>query len=52
VFVAANPAFVDLTSSRVVSYWNCYYRERYPQLGDYPGAQLISSLKLAAAQAE
>jgi hypothetical protein len=49
-FVAANTRFLDLTSSRVVSYWNCYYRVQYPELSEYPGFQLISSLKHAAAQ--
>ena len=49
VFVAANPGFLDLTSSRVVSYWNCYYRFEYPQLSEYPGFQLISSLRRAPA---
>jgi hypothetical protein len=28
-FLAENPAFLELTSQRVTSYWNCYYRSRY-----------------------
>ena len=47
-FVAANPGFLDVTYQRVVSYWNCYYRHRYPKLSDYPGSALISSLRAAA----
>ena len=49
-FGAANPEFLELTSQRVVSYWNCYYRSQYPRLSDYPGFQLMSSLKRAAAE--
>jgi hypothetical protein len=49
-FLAANPDFLDLTSQRVVSYWNCYYRYRYPKLSDYPGFALISSLRAAGAE--
>ncbi|MFC4010818.1 hypothetical protein ACFOY2_26560 [Nonomuraea purpurea] len=29
-FIAANPDFLFLTSQRVASYWNCYYRNRFP----------------------
>ena len=49
-FVARNPAFVDLMAQRVVSYWNCYYRDRYPALADYPGVALVSSLRRAGAE--
>lgn len=48
-FVADNPAFVDLTAQRVLSYWNCYYRYAYPEREDYPGFSLISSLRRAGA---
>jgi hypothetical protein len=47
-FTASNPGFVFLTSQRVTSYWNCYYRNRYPHQY-YPGRILIDSLKQAAA---
>jgi len=49
-FLAENPAFLELTSQRVVSYWNCYYRSRYFIWADYPGFQLLSSLHAAALQ--
>jgi len=48
-FVADNPAFVELTAQRVASYWDCYYRYRYPRRADYPGFTLLSSLRAAGA---
>jgi hypothetical protein len=48
-FAAANPGFMALTAARVTSYWDCYYRHDYPRLSDYPGFQLISSLRRIAA---
>jgi hypothetical protein len=47
-FARANAPFVDLTARRVVSYWNEYYRDRYPTLDEYPGSALIASLRQAA----
>ncbi|MGW4091529.1 hypothetical protein [Nocardia sp. NPDC004750] len=47
-FSATNPHFIRLTSQRVASYWNCYYRHRYTHR-DYPGRLLIDSLQDAAA---
>jgi hypothetical protein len=55
-FVADNPAFFDLTSQRVTSYWSCYYRLRFPvmrpmpdsKFEEYPGFLLIRSLRAAA----
>ena len=52
-FAATNPDFLHLTSQRVASYWNCYYRHRgahhrYAHR-DYPGRVLINSLQDAAA---
>ncbi len=49
-FLAENPAFLELTSQRVASYWNCYYRSHYFIRADYPGFRLLSSLRAAALQ--
>lgn len=43
-FVAENPAFMATTRSRAVSYWNCYYRQQYPKLSDYPGVKALDAL--------
>lgn len=48
-FLAGNPGFLALTSQRVTSYWNCYYRSKYPDRRDYPGHTLLLSLQNAAA---
>jgi hypothetical protein len=52
-FVAGNPDYVDLTAQRVTSYWDRYYRWRFPRtqerlspnVSDYPGFQLIGLLR-------
>lgn len=44
-FVEENPAAMALTSARVMSYWNCYYRHRFPDRTNYVGHRLIAVLK-------
>jgi hypothetical protein len=46
-FLVENPELLRKTHARVVSYWNCCYRHRYPNLQDYPGHQVASSLTRA-----
>lgn len=48
-FTAENPDFMTLTHQRAISYWSCYYRWRFPEFDHYPGAQVIASLRSAAA---
>ncbi|WP_045695567.1 hypothetical protein [Streptomyces rubellomurinus] len=48
-FIARNPRFFGRTERRVVSYWACYYRRRYPEFAAYPGSLLVKSLRRAAA---
>ncbi len=43
-FSAQNPEFVRRTKSRIVSYWNCYYRRRFPSFAVYPGFLVSQSL--------
>jgi hypothetical protein len=47
-FAAGNSDYVFLTSQRVASYWNCYYRGKFPHRS-YPGRILIDSLNNVAA---
>ncbi|MGW3152499.1 hypothetical protein ACWDG1_49720 [Streptomyces sp. NPDC001177] len=47
-FIARNPAFFARTERRVVSYWSCYYRWRFPEFGTYPGCHLLDLLRAAA----
>lgn len=44
-FAAANPDLIDLTYQRAASYWDCYYRWRYPDLSSYPGIAVISAIR-------
>ncbi|CAL9554759.1 hypothetical protein SUDANB108_04539 [Streptomyces sp. enrichment culture] len=47
-FIARNPGFFARTEHRVVSYWACYHRERFPDFGTYPGGHLLELLRTAA----
>jgi hypothetical protein len=43
-FVAENREFMRLTRERMISYWDCYYRLRYPLLSDYVGTKVLAAL--------
>ncbi len=47
-FIARNPGFFARTERRVVSYWSCYYRWKFPVFGTYPGCHLLGLLRAAA----
>lgn len=49
-FIAHNPAFFARTERRAVSYWDCYYRGRYPEFGTYPGSALLEAFRAAASE--
>lgn len=40
-FIAENPKFYHTIESRVVSYWDCYYRHKYPNKEVYVGIEII-----------
>ena len=40
-FVNDNPCFIQITKSRVTSYWNEYYRRQYPKKEDYVGFRIL-----------
>lgn len=42
-FIEENPAFFQLLKQRIISYWNCYYRQTFPQLRDYPAFRMARS---------
>lgn len=44
-FIIENPAFFQLLKQRIISYWNCYYRDVFPLLKDYPAFQLAESFE-------
>ena len=43
-FVAENPAYMVTLEKRAISYWDCYYRRRFPNKSDYPGLRAIATL--------
>ena len=47
-FAKENPAFVETTRRRAISYWDCYYRRDYVNLRDFPCYRAIQSIILAA----
>ena len=44
-FLCDNPIFLQRTESQVGSYWDVYYKNQFPVLGDYPGYRVIRGLK-------
>ncbi|KKI91044.1 hypothetical protein WQ54_17075 [Bacillus sp. SA1-12] len=41
-FIIDNPIFYHKIESRVVSYWNCYYRNEYPKKEEYVGIEILN----------
>jgi hypothetical protein len=44
-FINENPKYWQQTESRMISYWNEYYRRQFPKLKDYLGRQLADRIK-------
>lgn len=45
-FIKENPKYWQKTESRMISYWNEYYRNpRFPKLKDYIGQQIVNRIK-------
>jgi hypothetical protein len=49
-FIVQNPGFFARTERRVVSYWTCYHRRKYPTFGRYPGSELMEAFRAAASE--
>jgi hypothetical protein len=43
-FRAENPKYWQQTESRMISYWNEYYRYKFPKLKEYLGYKIINSI--------
>lgn len=43
-FIEGNLNFFELTKKRVISYWNAYYRDLYPNFEDYIGYQVLMKI--------
>lgn len=44
-FARENPKYWPKIESRMISYWNAYYRWKYPRLKKYLGQQIASRIK-------
>jgi len=44
-FAEENPKYWQQTESRMISYWNVYYRRQFPKLNDYLGRQIVDRIK-------
>jgi len=48
-FINENPKYWQQTESRMISYWNEYYRRpKFPKLKDYIGQQIVDRIKANA----
>ncbi len=45
-----NPKYWQQTESRMISYWNEYYRYKFPKLKEYLGFEIINRIKKTNAQ--
>ncbi len=41
-FLLANPEYYFKTKQRIVSYWNCYYRQQRPRFVEYVGGRITA----------
>lgn len=46
-FIGENKDFFNKTKSRMISYWNCYYRKTFPKYESYIGSQIFNNLEAA-----
>ena len=49
-FLCANPAYLELTEQRVISYWDCYYRNIRRE--DYVGFKILEFFRSLSAQSD
>jgi site-specific recombinase len=40
-FASDNEMFIQLVRQRIRSYWDCYYRDMFPKITDYPAFQIL-----------
>ncbi len=47
-FARENPEFMAITRQRATSYWDCYYRRRFPSLQTYPAITVLKAIDAMA----
>ena len=45
LFISENPLYWNKIKSRVISYWNEYYRNKYPEFKEYLGSKIIDKIE-------
>ena len=51
-FILENPEFYAKNRSRMISYWDCYYRFAFPRIADYVGFKIFMRLDEIAQNAK
>ena len=46
-FIGENEKFFNRTKNQMISYWNCYYRSRFPNKELYIGFNIFNNLEMA-----
>ena len=46
-FIGENEKFFNRTKNQMISYWNCYYRSRFPNKESYIGFNIFNNLEMA-----
>lgn len=46
-FIKENKNFFDKTKNQMISYWNCYYRTKFPERESYIGFDIFNYLEMA-----
>ncbi|MAW97058.1 MULTISPECIES: hypothetical protein [unclassified Leeuwenhoekiella] len=44
-FIEENPKYWQQTESRMISYWNAYYKSKFPEMHEYLGSTLVKRIK-------
>jgi len=47
-FIAENPKLFETIKSRIVSYWDCYYRNQFPIRENYVGFRILNKIITSA----
>lgn len=48
-FARENPTFMAITRQRATSYWDCYFRSRFPSRQTYPAIAALNAINAIAA---
>ena len=46
-FINNNPIYFSKIKQKMISYWDCYYRYKYPNINNYVGYKLVNALEFS-----